>query len=294
MNNSENQPKQQSQAEHLKNEARDEALSAAEKGLQAAREALEAAERKLAEAQAYARAQEQASQVQAREPEQVSQVQAREPEQVSSQPHASAHAQGEPPVAPPVGYTAQPATAPAVEQTYEQPVSQPFGQGAQPYYEAVPQQPTQDTYIPNWTQPSSEPFPQGAPQQPAGFDQQNQQYGQGGYSQDNVADAQQSYGYTQPSSTQPHYSTPYAASKDHVAAGLLAIFLGGFGIHKFYLGYNTQGFIMLAITVLAGVLTIGLASAVMWLIAIIEGIIYLSKNQGDFERIYVYGKHEWF
>lgn len=92
----------------------------------------------------------------------------------------------------------------------------------------------------------------------------------------------------------PHYSAPYASPKDHVAAGLLAIFLGAFGVHKFYLGYNTQGFIMLAISILAGLFTIGLAVGVIWVIAVVEGILYLTKSQSEFERVYVYGKHEWF
>jgi TM2 domain-containing membrane protein YozV len=34
-------------------------------------------------------------------------------------------------------------------------------------------------------------------------------------------------------------------SKSKIAAGLLGIFLGGFGIHKFYLGYTTPAVIML-------------------------------------------------
>ena len=66
------------------------------------------------------------------------------------------------------------------------------------------------------------------------------------------------YGYQQPYYQQP-YSQPMVTTKDHVAAGLLAIFLGAFGIHKFYLGYNTAGFIMLAVTIIGGVLTFSLA-----------------------------------
>ena len=75
---------------------------------------------------------------------------------------------------------------------------------------------------------------------------------------------------------------------------MLAIFLGAFGIHKFYLGYNTAGFIMLAVTIIGGVLTFSLASWVIWVIAIIEGILYLTKSQTEFEQIYVLNKREWF
>ncbi len=105
------------------------------------------------------------------------------------------------------------------------------------------------------------------------------------------------YTYQQPSSysyTQPSYNAPVAASKDHVAAGLLAIFLGFLGIHKFYLGYNTSGFIMLAVSILGSLLTFCLAGAVMWVIAIVEGILYLTKSQTEFEQTYVFNKREWF
>lgn len=39
--------------------------------------------------------------------------------------------------------------------------------------------------------------------------------------------------------------------KSKVAAGLLGIFLGCYGIHNFYLGYKKKGFIQLGIVVLA-------------------------------------------
>lgn len=92
----------------------------------------------------------------------------------------------------------------------------------------------------------------------------------------------------------PRYAQSFYGSKDHVAAGLLAIFLGWLGLHKFYLGYNTQGFIMLGVTVIGGLLTLSLAMWVVWVIAIVEGIIYLSKNQTEFDQLYVKGTREWF
>ena len=71
--------------------------------------------------------------------------------------------------------------------------------------------------------------------------------------------------YSQPYG-QP-YQQPYAQAapntKDHVAAGLLAIFLGSLGIHKFYLGYNTPGFIMLAVTIVGSIFSLGLAGLAM-------------------------------
>ena len=79
-----------------------------------------------------------------------------------------------------------------------------------------------------------------------------------------------------------------------MAAGLFAVFLGIFGVHKFYLGCNNAGFIMLAMSVIGGMLTFGLAAAVIWLIAIVEGFIYFTKSQTEFDRIYVLNQRDWF
>ena len=77
-------------------------------------------------------------------------------------------------------------------------------------------------------------------------------------------------------------------------AGLLAIFLGGFGVHKFILGYNKEGIILLVGTLILGVLTCGLAGWVVWIIGIIEGIIYLTKSDEEFYNTYQVGKKPWF
>lgn len=71
-----------------------------------------------------------------------------------------------------------------------------------------------------------------------------------------------------------------------MVAGLLGIFLGGFGAHKFYLGYPIAGFIQLVATFA----TSGLAI----LIPIIEGMIYLTKSKDDFAKTYVIGRRSWF
>ena len=80
------------------------------------------------------------------------------------------------------------------------------------------------------------------------------------------------------------------ASNQKLASGLLAIFLGPFGVHKFVLGYNTAGLIMLLVTVL----TCGVAGFVMGVIGIIEGIIYLTKSPEEFDSIYLQNSKEWF
>ena len=128
------------------------------------------------------------------------------------------------------------------------------------------------------------------------------------YQQANGQTYQQSQGpwqanqaYSPPYTQQPYgqpYQQPYAQAapntKDHVAAGLLAIFLGSLGIHKFYLGYNTPGFIMLAVTIVGSIFSLGIAGLAMVVISIVEGVLYLSKSQTEFEQIYVFNKKEWF
>tara|TARA_R110002049_G_scaffold219075_2_gene390803 strand:+ start:1802 stop:2254 length:453 start_codon:yes stop_codon:yes gene_type:complete len=79
-----------------------------------------------------------------------------------------------------------------------------------------------------------------------------------------------------------------------VLAGVLAILLGVFGIHKFILGYNKEGIIILVITLILGVLTCGIAGWVMSILGLIEGIIYLTKSDEEFFITYQVGKKPWF
>lgn len=58
-----------------------------------------------------------------------------------------------------------------------------------------------------------------------------------------------------------------AEQKSRLTAGLLGIFLGGFGIHNFYLGYTTKAVIQLVLTLVS----CGIAS--IW--GFIEGILIL-------------------
>jgi TM2 domain-containing membrane protein YozV len=90
------------------------------------------------------------------------------------------------------------------------------------------------------------------------------------------------------------YAARAVKRKDHVYAGLFAIFLGAFGMHKFYLGYNNAAFIMLSVSIIGSVLSAGIAAAIVWIMAIVEGVTYLTKSQADFDRIYVNNTREWF
>lgn len=87
---------------------------------------------------------------------------------------------------------------------------------------------------------------------------------------------------------------PSIGTKSKIAAGLLGIFLNWLGIHKFYLGYSKEGVIMLLVSILGGIVTCGVATMVMSIIGLIEGIIYLTKSDEEFDRLYVKGHKGWF
>lgn len=74
-------------------------------------------------------------------------------------------------------------------------------------------------------------------------------------------------------------------SKSKTTAGILAILLGGLGIHKFYLGYTGVGILHILLIFLCGI------SA---LISLIEGIIYLTKSDEEFDVLYVRGNKSLF
>ena len=113
--------------------------------------------------------------------------------------------------------------------------------------------------------------------------------------------------------------------KNKLVAGLLGIFLGWVGAHKFYLGIREPARLQagvggsafalvlvisivlrpilgaivqydsLLLTILGVVSTLGsLVILAMGVIGVIEGIIYLTKSDEDFEQIYVSGNKPWF
>ena len=83
-----------------------------------------------------------------------------------------------------------------------------------------------------------------------------------------------------------------------VLAGILAILLGQLGIHKFILGYNKEGGILLGLWIIGAILTcVGVGVLLIWalgLIGLIEGIIYLTKSDEEFYNTYQAGKKPWF
>lgn len=104
-----------------------------------------------------------------------------------------------------------------------------------------------------------------------------------------------------------------AGAKSKTTAGILAIFLGGIGVHKFYLGYTGVGvlhivawvfvfFIACGLGCVAGLVTFGIGSLVVpvlvwflfWLLPITEGIIYLMKSDEQFHEQYVLNRRIFF
>lgn len=69
-----------------------------------------------------------------------------------------------------------------------------------------------------------------------------------------------------------------ANQKSRMAAGLLGIFLGGLGIHNFYLGKTNRALIQLLVSLIGGVITCGLAAVAMEIWGLVEGIMILAGS----------------
>lgn len=92
---------------------------------------------------------------------------------------------------------------------------------------------------------------------------------------------QQPYGY-------PQVPPPYLrqTTKEKVPAALLAIFLGPFGAHLFYLGQTGPAVAML----LGTLFTCFYGSLITGPLSLAQGIIYLCASDADFERKYMFEK----
>lgn len=141
----------------------------------------------------------------------------------------------------------------APSQQPQQPQGQAWGQPQQP------QQPQGQA----WGQPQHPPVQGGGWENPNG--QQNRQYAYGAAPQGGgVFDAGPS-------------------GKSRGVAGILAILLGGLGVHYFYMGKSTAGIVFLLISLLS----CGLLAAITGLISLIQGIMFLTQSQAEFEKKYV-------
>lgn len=62
-----------------------------------------------------------------------------------------------------------------------------------------------------------------------------------------------------------------------LAAGLLGVFVGGLGIHRFYLGYTGIGLAQLALA-LGGIMTCGVTTIAAHIWGLVEGILILTGS----------------
>lgn len=85
---------------------------------------------------------------------------------------------------------------------------------------------------------------------------------------------------------------PVSTDKNKIVAALLALFLGGLGVHKFYLGYSGAGLTMLLLSVF-GFILLFIPTLIIGLIAFIEFIIYLVNSDEEFEEKYVRNSRPW-
>ena len=109
------------------------------------------------------------------------------------------------------------------------------------------------------------------------------------------------------------------SERTRLVAGLLAILLGWAGAHKFYLGMKRPAIMQLAvggggvvvalvlgnIFITLGIFGIGavigfllfgigyIALMAAGILGLVEGIVYLTKSDEEFQTIYVTGKKEW-
>ncbi|MGH9908836.1 MAG: TM2 domain-containing protein [Pyrinomonadaceae bacterium] len=105
--------------------------------------------------------------------------------------------------------------------------------------------------------------------------------------------------HPQQSNAQPPDLQKLGAEKKMVA-GICGILLGGFGVHKFILGYTQEGLILLGawvVTLIIAIVTCGIGTILMFIpsvIGLVEGIMYLTKSDEEFARTYIVNKKPWF
>ena len=90
--------------------------------------------------------------------------------------------------------------------------------------------------------------------------------------------------YTQdplPPQPQPLHAQYVGSPKDRVVAGILALLLGGLGIHKFYLDNISSGLLYLCFC----------WTGIPEIIGFIEGIIYLTQTDEEFSQNYVHQRN---
>lgn len=180
------------------------------------------------------------------------------------------------PVVPPAPAAPTEPAAAATPSEPAAPAANPYEQNTNPY--AQPNayaQPQQQYTQPQYAQPQYAQ-PQPAAGQPNAYGQQpytgQQTYGQQPYGQQQYAQPGNPY-------TQPQYGAGYS-NKSKMAAGLLGIFLGAFGVHNFYLGNTGKAVAQLLLTLVGWILLgLGPLAAAIW--GLVEGILILTSRYGS-------------
>ena len=70
------------------------------------------------------------------------------------------------------------------------------------------------------------------------------------------------------------------SDKDRVAAGILCVFLGELGVHYFYMGKTTAGFLCILITVLS--------CGLWYIVMLVQAIMILCMSDTEFNTKYVH------
>ena len=98
-------------------------------------------------------------------------------------------------------------------------------------------------------------------------------------------------------------ATQIPGAEKKLAAGLCGILVGGFGVHKFILGYQKEGIIMLSVNlgaILLLIVSCGILFPLMFvsmavgIVGLVEGIMYLTKSDEEFVQTYIINKKPWF
>jgi len=96
-----------------------------------------------------------------------------------------------------------------------------------------------------------------------------------------VAAAPASGGAFPPPPPPPMPAAPATSDRSRLVAGLLGVFFGYLGAHRFYLGYTEIGLLQLALFLGLSFLTCGFATPFVVLWGLIEGVVILA---GGFDR----------
>lgn len=89
------------------------------------------------------------------------------------------------------------------------------------------------------------------------------------------------------SERRPPQRPPSPGGGDRTTHGVIALLLGGFGLHKFLQGNTGNGILR----VVLGLLTCWIVTGI---ISLIEGIQYLSMSDAQYDRDYIRNKKDWF